>query len=113
MTGINGGESQALAFGDESLWLARLMWAELHGEILVRWQWDETVRMVRGALMTDSKGIYDAATNSESPQLGLRSARGGTELEAAVEQCRQTETMLKWSNGGAMLAESGAASDAR
>ena len=56
--------------------------------------------------MSDSKGIFDAATRSESPQQGLRSARGGTELEATVEQMRETAVQLKWCHGGAMLADS-------
>ena len=50
VTGINGGEAQAISFGDETLWLHRLMWAELHGEVLVRWQWDDIVKKVPGAL---------------------------------------------------------------
>ena len=79
--------------------------AELHGEILVRRKWGDTVRNVEGALVSDNKGIFDAA-KSESPQQGLRSARGGTELEATVEQCRATGVQLKWCHGGAMLADS-------
>ena len=41
--GSNIGETQALAFADESLWLVRLAWSEMHGAPMRRWHLDETV----------------------------------------------------------------------
>ena len=43
IAGSNNGETQALAFAGESLWLARLAWSELHGASMRRWHLDETV----------------------------------------------------------------------
>ena len=79
IAGSNNGETPALAFGDESLWLVRLAWSEMHGAPMRRWQLDETVRQVGGMLITGSRGFFDALTRSESPQLRLRSSRTGEE----------------------------------
>ena len=46
----SNGETQALAFADESLWLVRLAWSEMHGAPMRRWHLDETVRQVGGML---------------------------------------------------------------
>ena len=75
IAGSNNGETQALAFADESLWLVRFAWSEMHGASMRHWHLDETVRQVGGMLITDSRGIFDALTRSESPQLRLRSSR--------------------------------------
>ena len=56
IAGSNNGETQALAFADESLRLVRLAWSEMHGASMRRWQLDETVRQVGGMLITDSRG---------------------------------------------------------
>eukprot|EP00969_Alexandrium_andersonii_P086447 3810829-Alexandrium_andersonii.AAC.1 len=61
---------------------------------------------VRGMLVTDSRGIFDASLRSESPQKGLRSAKAGTELEDAIQELRATSGELRWVHGGAMLADS-------
>ena len=47
----------------------------------------DVVRQVGGMLTTDSRGIFDALTRSESPQLRLRSARTGEEARGIKEQC--------------------------
>ena len=54
IAGSNNGETQALAFADESLWLVCLAWSEMHGAPMRRWHLDETVRQVGGMLITDS-----------------------------------------------------------
>ena len=46
IAGSNNGETQALAFADESLWLARLAWSEMHGVSMRCCHWEETVRQV-------------------------------------------------------------------
>ena len=85
IAGSNNGETQALAFADESLWLVRLAWSETHGAPMRRWHLDETVRQVGGMLITDSRGIFDALTRSESPQLRLRSFRTSEEARGIKE----------------------------
>ena len=62
---------RSFKFADESLWLVRLAWSEMHGAPMRRWHLDERVRQVGGMLITDSRGIFDALTRSESPQLRL------------------------------------------
>ena len=74
--------------------------------ILDRWKFDDQAAMMPGALVSDSRGIYDAATTSDSPQKGLRSSRGGAELEAACEQCTRSGAVIRWVHGGAMLGDS-------
>ena len=105
VAGSNGGESQTLSFAEEAQWLVRLAWAEVHGTPLIRHQLHEAVRQISGALVTDSRGIYDASVKSESPQKGLRSPQSGVELEMACDDALRCGTILRWSHGGAMLAD--------
>ena len=53
IAGSYNGETQATAFADESLWLARLAWSDMHGAPMRRWHVDETVRQVGGMLITE------------------------------------------------------------
>ena len=106
IAGSNNGETQALAFADESLWLARLAWSEMHGAAMRRWHLDEAVRQVGGMLITDSRGIFDVLTRSESPQLRLRSSRTGEEARGIKEQCAVSIARIHWVNTLTMLADS-------
>ena len=101
---ING-ETQALEFADESLWLVRLAWSEMHGAPMRRWHLDETVRQVGGMLITDSRGTFDALTRSESPQLRLRSSRTGEEARGIMEQCAVSDARIHWVDTSTMLAD--------
>ena len=102
---IAGSKTQALAFADESIWLARLAWSEMHGAPMRRWHLDEAVRQAEGMLITDSRGIFDALTRSESPQLRLRSSRTGEETRGIKEQCA-VNARIHWVNTLTMLADS-------
>ena len=106
IAGSNNGETQALAFADESLRLARLAWSEQDGASIRRWNLDETVRQVGGMLITDPRGIFDALTRSESPQLRLR--RSGTDEEARgiKEQSAVFNARIHWVNTLTMLSDS-------
>ena len=103
--GSNGCESQTASFAEGALWLSRLAWAEMHGIPMIRHQLHDTVRCIHGALVTDSRGIFDASTKSESPQKGLRSAKSGVELEQACDDALRSNAVLRWNHGGAMLAD--------
>ena len=105
VAGSNGAESQAIEFAEEALWLQRLMWCEVHGVRVERWKWNSIVKLVGGILITDSRGIYDGLTRHESPQLKLRSLRGGEELGAAKQQILATDVEVRWVNGMAELAD--------
>ena len=98
-------ETQALAFADESLWLARLALSEMHGASMRRWHLDETARQVGGMLITDSRCIFDALTRSESPQLRLRSSRTAEEARGIKEQCAISDARVHWVNTSTMLAD--------
>ena len=106
IAGSNNGETQTLAFADESLWLARLAWSEMHAAPMRRWHLDEAVRQVGGMLITDSRSIFDALTRSESPQLRLRSSRTGEEARGIKEQCAVSIARIHWVNTVTMLADS-------
>ena len=84
IAGSNNGETQALAFADESLWLVRLAWSEMHGAPMRRWHLDET----------DSRGFFDALTRSESPQLRLQSSRTSEEARGIKEQCAVSDARI-------------------
>ena len=100
IAGSNIGETQALAFA------VLLAWSEMHGAPMRRWHSDETVRQVGGMLITDSRGIFDALTRSESPQLRLRSSRTGEEARGIKEQCAVSDARIHWVNTSTMLADS-------
>ena len=106
IAGSNNGETQALAFADESLWLARLAWSEMHGAPMRRWHLDEDVRQVRRMLITDSRSIFAALTRSESPQLRLRSSRTSEEARRIKDQCAVSNARIHWVNTLTMLADS-------
>ena len=106
IAGSNNGETQALALADESLWLVRLAWSEMHGAPMRRWHLDETVRQVGSMFITDCRGIFDALTRSESPQLRLRSSRTGEEARGIKEPCAVSDARIHWVNTSTMLADS-------
>ena len=80
IAGSDNGETRALAFADESLWLVRCFDAALafgrNGPTSGRYASSQIPR-----------GIFDALTRSESPQLRLRSSRTGEEARGIKEQC--------------------------
>ena len=94
IAGSSNGETQALAFADESLWFVRLAWSEMHCASMRHWHLDKTVRQVGGMLITDSRGIFDALARSESPELRLRSSRTGEEARGIKEQCAVSDARI-------------------
>ena len=58
-----------------------------------------------GAIIMDSKGIFDSMKNTSALH-GLRSSRAGYELTISVNQAKMVNTHLRWVNGHAMLADS-------
>ena len=56
--------------------------------------WTRTVRQVGGVLITDSRGIFDALTRSESPQLRLRSSRTSEEARGIKAQCAVSDARI-------------------
>ena len=78
--GSNGAETQALYEGEDKAWKSRLFWSLLHGHRLSRTNADHLSSLVESLLITDSRGCYDALSNSDSSLLGMNSAKSGVEL---------------------------------
>ena len=95
--GSNGSEAQALYVGEDLGWKARIVWALLHGENLIRGNADDLASKVTSLLITDSRGCYDALTNSESPLCGMNSAKTGVEIQAVQRGIREgSNCFLTW-----------------
>ena len=104
--GSNGAEVQAITEGEDIIVKVRAMWAELHGVQLRRATLYEQVRdAVQGAIVMDSRGIFDAMSRNISSLHGLRSSRSGYELTLSVQQAVKVSTAFRWVNGLAQLAD--------
>ena len=104
--GSNGSEVQAITVGEDTVFLLRAFWYEIHGGEVVRGRFEKDLAAcTTGGLMMDSRGVFDAMTRNLSSLHGLRSSRAGYELTIAVQQALELGTHLRWVNGLAMLAD--------
>ena len=104
--GSNGAEVQAVTVGEDSCFLLRAVWYELNGGTVSRESLEPSLQAdTQGALVTDSKGIFDAMTRNLSSLHGLRSSRAGFELTVSYQQAIRLGTKLRWVNGVAQLAD--------
>ena len=95
--GSNGSEAQAMYVGEDLGWKSRIAWALLYGEQLVRGNADDLASINTSLLVTDSRGVYDAVNNSESPLCGMSSARTGIEVQAVQRGVREgSNCFLTW-----------------
>ena len=105
--GSNGAEVQAVTEGEDMVFHTRALWCEMHG---LRIQRHGIYSMVKanshGAVVMDTRGIFDAATRNVSALHGLRSSRSGYELTVAVAQALQIGTQFRWVHGGVQLGDS-------
>ena len=105
--GSNGAEVQAITEGEDTTYKVRAMLMEFHGVDFDRKNiYDKVREFTSGALVMDSRGVYDAATRNLSMLHGLRSSRAGYELTLSVNQAWQINTSFRWVNGLAQLADS-------
>ena len=112
--GSNGAEVQAITEGEDVTFKVRAMLLEFHGIDFTRKTIYEKVRQhTKGALVMDSRGVFDAATRNMSALHGLRSSRAGYELTLAVGQARSVDTEFRWVNGLAQLADALTKSNSR
>ena len=86
--GSNGSEAQALYVTEDAGWKMRIMWSLAYGERLTRSNADSLSACVESLLVMDSRGCYDALSNSDSPLLGMNSAKTGVELMAVQRGIR-------------------------
>eukprot|EP00435_Cladocopium_sp_Y103_P019899 s669_g4.t2 len=104
--GSNGAEVQSITEGEDMCFRLRGLIAEIHGMQLERRKVHEMVRdNTHGAIIMDSKGIFDSMKNTSALH-GLRSSRAGYELTISINQAKMVNTHLRWVNGHAMLADS-------
>ena len=104
--GSNGAEVQAITEGEDACFRLRALLAEMNGEKVTRkGLYSMVASKTQGALVMDSRGIFDAMTKNSSALHGLRSGRAGYELTLAVSQALQIQTALRWVNGLAQLAD--------
>ena len=95
--GSNGSAAQAMYVGEDLGWKSRIAWALLYGEQLVRGNADDLASINTSLLVTDSRGVYDAVNNSESPLCGMSSARTGIEVQAVQRGVREgSNCFLTW-----------------
>ena len=77
--GTNSSECQAMYEAEDRGWKCRLFWSLLNGERLERRNAARLASRMESLLVTDSRGVYDAVTTSDSPLLGMTNARTGVE----------------------------------
>ena len=111
--GSNGAEVQSITIGEDMNFCIRMFLAEMTKADINRDNVHEIVKEIPGALVMDSRGIYDAATRNLSALHGLRDSRAGYELVLAVNNSLRAETQLRWVNGLAQLGDSLTKSNAR
>ena len=105
--GSNGAEVQSITEGEDTCFRLRAMLAEINGQQIKRHDlYDLVARTTSGAVVMDSRGIYDAMVRNVSSLHGLRSGRAGYELAISVAQAKQINTNLRWVNGDAQLGDS-------
>lgn len=86
--GSNGSEGQAMYECEDKGWKSRLFWGLLYGCKLLRANADHITSQVESLLITDSRGVYDCLSNSDSPLLGMSNAKSGVELMAVQRGLR-------------------------
>ena len=112
--GSNGAEVQAITEGEDVTFRVRALLAEFYGTVFTRGDLYEKVKkLTSGAIVMDSRGVFDAMTRNVSALHGLRSSRAGYELTLAVCQALKICTQMRWVNGMAQLADALTKSNAR
>ncbi|OLQ04869.1 hypothetical protein AK812_SmicGene11969 [Symbiodinium microadriaticum] len=98
-------EAQAAVNGEDDLFSTRFQWAEmLHGSPNLHAP-DETVKLVKGTVVTDSRNVYDKL---ETEVLVIKGAEKRTSIELlALKQAQAcTGLQMRWVHSEAQLANS-------
>eukprot|EP00438_Fugacium_kawagutii_P033053 Skav206312 [mRNA] locus=scaffold3460:26186:29314:+ [translate_table: standard] len=106
--GSNGAEVQAITEGEDVTFRVRSMLAEMFGYTFENKEdlYAKVKALTHGAIVMDSRGVFDAMTRNISSLHGLRSTRAGYELALAVCQANAIGTAMRWVNGLAQLGDS-------
>eukprot|EP00438_Fugacium_kawagutii_P004153 Skav203992 [mRNA] locus=scaffold3297:153239:156406:+ [translate_table: standard] len=105
--GSNGAEVQSITEGEDATFRIRALIAEIHGVVFLDKQdmYQKVATLTSGAIVMDSRGVYDAMVRNMSALHGLRSSRAGYELALSVCQAVQIGTQMRWVNGNAQIAD--------
>ncbi|CAE7500597.1 RE1, partial [Symbiodinium sp. CCMP2456] len=98
-------ESQAAVNGEDDLFSTRFQWSEmLHGRPNLH-NPEETVKMVKGCVVTDSRNVYDKL---ETEVLVIKGSEKRTSIEllALKEAQSRTGVQMRWVHSEAQLANS-------
>ena len=99
------GETQAAVNGEDILYFARFQWAEfLYGSVDTR-DPDATVRRVIGAVVSDSRNVFDKL---QTEVLSIKGAekKSNIELLSLKESQQRTGVKVRWVHSEAQLANS-------
>ena len=95
--GTNGSECQGVYEAEDKGWKCRLFWALINGQELTRTNAKELASKMESLLVTDSRGLYDAISSSDSPLLGMSNSRTGVEASAIQKGVREDgKCYLTW-----------------
>ena len=105
--GSNGAEVQAVTETEDAVFRTRGLLVEIMGISFDRKTLDHAIcKYTKGAVVMDTRGIYDAASRNISSLHGLRSSRAGYELTLSVAQAVRSGTRFRWVHGGVQLGDS-------
>ena len=110
---VKWSRSSSNHLGEDQSYDIRMLMAEMAGYTLNRDNLHSVVKEIEGALVMDSRGIFDAMTKNMSPLHGLRESRAGYELTMAVNLGLLAGTRFRWVNGTSQLGDSLTKADAR
>ncbi|CAK9056882.1 Transposon Ty1-NL2 Gag-Pol polyprotein, partial [Durusdinium trenchii] len=107
----NDGEMQATLEGEDSNFRVRFMWAQLNGccalqDTNILEKANKLVSYVKGIVVTDSKGVFDACNKTDAPLLGMSNARSALQGYQLKEQLKESECRLVWVSGDWNLSDS-------
>ena len=101
--GTNGTEGQAVYEAEDKGWKCRIFWVLMYGKELTR----SNAKDLACLMVTDSRGLYDAITSSDSPMLGMNNSRTGIEATAVQKGLREDgKCYLTWVPSDMNLADS-------
>ena len=104
--GSNGCESQALYEAEDRGFKCRIIWKLMYDPFLFRGEQEAAAACIESLLITDSRGLYDAVTLSETAFCGMSSARTGTEAMAIQRGTRpNTRCYATWAPSDLNLAD--------
>lgn len=100
-------EVQAFSETEEELMFIRAQWAEMCGLNLPSKGFEDVVKQIRGALVTDARSLYDTVQKGErnTSGLGLKEKYSALELLSVIQRLHLCGTTVRWVHSEAQLAD--------